>query len=93
MRLNKKEIAIIKNNTNKIFGDSKIILFGSRMDDNKNGGDIDLYIIPENYENWFAKKSKLKSILEYSLYKPVDIVVSQNNNRLIEIEAQKGIEL
>ena len=93
MRLSEKDIKIIKENTKKIFGDSKIILFGSRVDDEVKGGDIDLYIIPENKENLFVKKLKLKAILEDMLFKPVDIVVARGESRLIEKEAMKGIEL
>ena len=93
MRLSSKEIKIIKENTKKIFGRSKIILFGSRMDDKKRGGDIDLYIIPENKENLFVKKLRLEAILEDLLFKPVDIIVAMDKNRLIEKEADKGVEL
>jgi len=93
LRLSDKEINIIKENTDKIFGKSKIILFGSRIYDSKKGGDIDLYIIPENKNNLFEKKLRLKAVLEDLLFKPVDIVVSKNKNRLIEKEAMKGIEL
>ena len=93
MRLSEKEIKIIKENTKKIFGESKIILFGSRLDDNKKGGDIDLYIIPQNKDNLFEKKLKLKAVLEDILFKPVDIIVAKDESRLIEKEAMKGIEL
>jgi len=93
LRLSNKEIKIIKENTKKIFGKSKIILFGSRTDESKKGGDIDLYIIPENRENLFVKKLRLKAILEDLLFKPVDIVVAKDENRLIEKEAKKGVEL
>ena len=93
MRLNNKEKKIIKENTRKIFGEAKIILFGSRIDDKKSGGDIDLYIIPKNKDNLFIKKLKLKAILEDLLFKPVDIIIARNENRLIEKEASKGVEL
>ena len=93
MRLPQKEIKIIKNKVNEIFGDCIIYLFGSRVDDTKNGGDVDLYIIPKIKENLFKKRVKLKVILEDTLFKPVDIVVSINKNRLIEQEALKGIKI
>jgi len=93
LRLNSKEIKIIKENTQKIFGKSKIILFGSRIDDEKVGGDIDLYIVPENKKDLFVKKLRLKAILEDLLFKPVDIVIAKDENRLIEKEARKGVEL
>ncbi len=45
MRLNNKEIAAIKEVTRDIFGENATIsLYGSRTDNNKKGGDIDLFI-------------------------------------------------
>ncbi|MCD6258176.1 MAG: nucleotidyltransferase domain-containing protein [Helicobacteraceae bacterium] len=93
MRLSNKEIAIIKEKISAIFGDAVIYLFGSRIDDAKKGGDIDLYIIPQTYEDIFKKKMKIKTLLEDALYKPVDIVIAKNNKRLIEQEALKGLKL
>ena len=91
MRLSIKEINIIKNKVKIIFGDSLIYLFGSRVDDTKKGGDIDLYIVSKIKDNLFKKKQKLKIILEDVLYKPVDIIVAINKDRLIEKEAIMGV--
>jgi predicted nucleotidyltransferase len=93
LRLSIQEIKKIKSQVKVIFGEAVIYLFGSRVDDAKKGGDIDLYIIPENNDELFKKKMKIKTMLEDILYKPVDIIVASNKNRLIEKEAINGIIL
>ncbi len=45
MRLSEREIAAITTTASEVFGaDAEVRLFGSRTDDDKRGGDIDLYI-------------------------------------------------
>lgn len=91
MRLSTKEIKFIKDKVQIIFGEATVYLFGSRLDDTKKGGDIDLYIIPKVNDNLFKKKIKIKATLEELLYKPIDIVIAKDENRLIEKEAMNGI--
>ncbi len=93
MRLSSKEKEIIKKQIEIVFGDAVIYLFGSRVDDSKKGGDIDLYIVPKISDNLFKKKMKIKAMLEDILYKPVDIIVAKNKERLIEQEALKGLKI
>ena len=89
MRLTDNEIKTIKKVIFDIFGDSEIRIFGSRLIDKK-GGDIDIFVIPKNRENLFAKKIKASAKLENLLFKPVDILVHYDFNRDIEKEALKG---
>jgi len=49
MRLTNLEQKSIKETFSEIFKTGKIYLFGSRTDDNKRGGDIDLYIRVQRY--------------------------------------------
>jgi predicted nucleotidyltransferase len=93
LRLSQKEIDTIKFYSNDIFGQCNIYIFGSRVDDTKKGGDIDIFIEATSKSELFKKKIKLKSKLENILYKPIDIVVSRDKNRLIEQEALRGIKL
>jgi predicted nucleotidyltransferase len=91
LRLSEKEIRLIKQKVKSIFGDAVVYLFGSRLDDSKKGGDIDLYVVTQTNENLFSKKRKLKLTLEDLLYKPIDVIVSTDKNRPIEKEAIQGV--
>jgi len=95
MRLSKEYINVIKNAFNEVFKDGEIYLFGSRVDDNKKGGDIDLYLILKDKSNLFEKKikflAKIKKILGEQ---KIDVVFNKDSNRLIEKEAKKwGVKL
>lgn len=92
IRLSDKEIEIIKNSITQIFGENEIYIFGSRLKDKK-GGDIDIFIIPQNKENLFEKRLKALVLLEKQLFKPVDLVVHKNFDRIIEKEGLKGVKL
>ena len=94
MRLTKKEIEIIKKTILEQFGEAKIYIFGSRLDDKAKGGDIDIFLIPkESIENQRVKKAKAIFLLEERLLKPIDIIVHKDFSRLIEKEALKGVEI
>ena len=56
MRLTDNDKKAIKETFFEIFEDGKIYLFGSRVDDTKRGGDIDLYISPSSKTRLASKK-------------------------------------
>ena len=93
MRLTPKETETIKCTLDEIFGESEIILFGSRLDDNLKGGDIDLFIIPREPTNLLSKKIKALARLERRLSKPVDLLIHKDFDREIEKEALGGVRL
>ena len=96
MRLSLSEIETIVTLKDKYFNkNDKIYLFGSRVDDNKKGGDIDLFLEVEHQdEKSYNKKLQFISNLQNHIgEQKIDLIVSYDNNRLIEIEAKKGIEL
>lgn len=91
MRLSDKEIRLIKHTVKRIFGEAVVYLFGSRLDDSKRGGDIDLYVVTKKDDRLFSKKRKLQIALEDILYKPIDVIVSTDKTRPIEKEALRGM--
>mgnify|MGYP000199135970 CR=1 FL=1 len=96
MRLTDSERGLIKKAFWEVFQDGKIYLFGSRVDDTKRGGDIDLYLCPaRQYDNERELKRKFQILLdEYLREQKIDVVMAKDTNRLIEKEALRtGIEL
>lgn len=95
MRLSPNYQEIIKKYFVEFFGTGEIYLFGSRVDDSKKGGDIDLYFVLKEHSNLFEKKLKFLSRVKRELgEQKIDIVFNTDNSRLIEKEAiQWGIKL
>jgi len=92
MRLTQSEITLIKNTIKKYINDAKIYIFGSRLDDSKKGGDIDIFIITDKKVT-LQIEAKIKFFLEEELLKPIDLVFHRDFEREIEKEALKGIEI
>lgn len=78
MRLNEEDINFIKRTTQDCFGSNAIVyLFGSRVDDKKRGGDIDLYIETDITENIFKRKLKMLVELEKLIgEQKIDIIIN-----------------
>ncbi len=61
MRLTNFEIQAINQSAQEIFGaNSRVFLFGSRIDDLKKGGDIDLLLLVDESEYNLAKSKKFQ---------------------------------
>ncbi len=95
MRLTKYEILSIKETFLEIFKDGAIYLFGSRTDDSKRGGDIDLYIQTDIKENRLRKKITFLALLKQKIGdQKIDVIISKDILSTIEQEAlSKGIKL
>ncbi|MEF3191755.1 MAG: nucleotidyltransferase domain-containing protein [Campylobacterales bacterium] len=96
MRLKVYEISAIIRTFKEVFGDGKIYLFGSRVDDTKKGGDIDLYLCPsEQATKLYEKKIKFLVELEKLLgEQKIDVIIQTNKDRYIEeVAMSTGVEL
>jgi len=96
MRLAEYEKASIKRSFEEIFHDGKVYLFGSRVDDTKRGGDIDLYLVPsKKYDDERRKKRQfLIKLDEYIGEQKIDVILAKDPNRRIEqVALRDGVEL
>lgn len=94
MRLSSEQIDIIRRCIAQSFGgQSRTWLFGSRADDSRRGGDVDLYVEPE-YTDLRAEllcKARLKDMLDLN----VDLIVkrAQSSRTIERIARETGISL
>jgi len=96
MRLSKRLLTTIKEGLDKSFSGADVYLFGSRTDDTKRGGDIDIAIDTKISRVEFRKR-KIRFIiymLRHDLDLKIDLVRLKNKNSLLESEIlENGILL
>lgn len=89
MRLNSFYKETIKSAFYNVFSTGSIFLFGSRIDDNQKGGDIDLYLQIDEKPT-FEKKVQFLAMLKRKLgEQKIDIVFNEDSSRDIEKEIKK----
>ncbi|MEI7424422.1 MAG: nucleotidyltransferase domain-containing protein [Prolixibacteraceae bacterium] len=101
MRLSPSEIKIIKSVACQVWGDqAHIYLFGSRVDDSKRGGDIDLYVDPkEDPEPREIMLKKAEFLARHEILlgeQKIDLLVKTSYNYhlpIIKTAELTGIEL
>lgn len=93
------EISAIKNLARKHFGeDVKIVLFGSRVDDNLRGGDIDLFIYKTDGDR-ISVRGKIEFITSLLMQigeQRVDVILDRpelRNTPFYQTILKKGIPL
>ena len=105
MRLSTDQIQAIRQAATVAFGQgTSVWLFGSRVDDAKKGGDIDLLVCPKartaadaaEPQQTFMRKIKMLTLLEGQLCeRKVDVVVEhpQDQRPIVEVAHNTGIKL
>jgi predicted nucleotidyltransferase len=99
MRITPSEAKAIKETANAVFGERAVVwLFGSRVDNSKKGGDIDLYVElpPEDYD--YARKVRFWCELVKRLGdQKIDIVINKigasQHLPIHDVARGKGIRL
>lgn len=76
MRLDEHTKNIIKQSVLKLDSEAKVYLFGSRTDDSKKGGDIDILVLSEKLKP-IDKVKILTNIFLYLEEQKIDIVIAK----------------
>jgi predicted nucleotidyltransferase len=92
MRLSGRLLDSIKKCALKSFGKANVYLFGSRVDDAKFGGDIDIAIDTDiSKEEFKQKKIKfISSMLRLGIELKIDLVQYRTSDKLLCAEIQIG---
>jgi predicted nucleotidyltransferase len=85
----------IKQACKNAFGECELILFGSRVDDGKKGGDFDIAVVKDIDKESFkkAKVQFFKYLLLKDLDLPIDLVLYNKANELLKNEINQGVRL
>ena len=83
------------NASKEAFGDAKLILFGSRVNNDKRGGDFDIAVVCDMSKSEFkkAKVKFFKYLLLRDLDLPIDLVNYKFSSDLLKKEIDKGVIL
>lgn len=95
MRINIAQRQSILRETRQSFGeDARVWLFGSRADDARRGGDVDLYV-ETNQSHQVTAELLCKIAIEESLDLHVDLVVNDHTDSktIFEIAKSTGVQL
>lgn len=95
MRLTASQIESIRQTTRQNFGaGASVWLFGSRVDDSRRGGDVDLYV-ESTQENTLISALRCKIALEDSLDLHVDLIVKEpgKDKPIYRLAKTQGVQL
>ena len=86
---------VFKDAIERSFGDCEAILFGSRVDDSKRGGDFDIAIKCDLSKEEFrrARAKFFKFLLLKDLDLPVDLILYDASSEEFKKEIDKGVVL
>ena len=93
MRLLQKEIEVINQTIRRLDDQARIRLFGSRVDDAKRGGDIDLLILSEKLSE--SDKGTIRIRLHEKLgEQKIDIVIARDlSDPFVRVAFNEGVEI
>lgn len=67
MRLNSEVINVIQDAFLRVFENGELYLFGSRVDDNRKGGDIDLYVVADHQDRMGEKRIEYLTQIKHKI--------------------------
>lgn len=94
MRLNSKDRYLIKQTIYQLDPQAQVYLFGSRVDDNKKGGDIDLLVLSTHLGSTAQRQIKLK-LYELLGEQKIDLIIAPqaSTNPFVQLVLEEAMLL
>lgn len=95
MRLSAEAINVIQDAFLRVFEKGDLYLFGSRVDDTRKGGDIDLYVVADQQNRLGEKRIDFLAQIKHKIGdQRIDLVIDRGTKRPIDkIATSEGILL
>ena len=95
MRLNSETVQVLQKIFLQVFGKGELYLFGSRVDDARRGGDIDLYLVADNRDRMGEKRIEFLAQVKRQIGdQRIDLVLDRGAGRPIDkIAMREGLLL
>jgi len=93
MRLKESEQKAIVSTVNHLDNDASVYLFGSRVDDTKKGGDIDLLVLSGSLTSDDKRSIKIK-LYELLGEQKIDLIIAADDtDPFVKLALEKGVKL
>lgn len=95
LRLSSEAVHVIQEAFLRVFEKGELYLFGSRVDDARKGGDIDLYIVADHRDRMGEKRIEFLTQIKQKIGdQRIDLVIERGTKRPIdEIAISEGLLL
>ncbi len=93
VRLRPQEIDAIKKSIHEYTPEAKILVYGSRTDDTKKGGDIDLLVYCKQVPDLNTKNRILLNLYDLIGEQKIDILYSQAESNFTQLIQGEAIEI
>lgn len=95
MRLSSEAVHVIQEAFLRVFEKGELYLFGSRVDDSRKGGDIDLYVVADHRDRMGEKRIEFLTQIKRQIGdQRIDLVIERGTKRPIdEIATSQGLLL
>lgn len=94
MRLKPNEIQAIKSTVHNMDREATVFLFGSRVDDSKKGGDIDLLVLSGTLSGGNAKRAIKAELYRLIGEQKIDVLLAaDDSDPFVKLALKTGVKL